>query len=216
MMFQTNPGRDCARAWEAMPWVLQGSAPQDQAELLTGHLAQCESCRAEFARQSRLRRALSLPSDIPLDANVGLKHLLSRLDAPTPQEEPARSRSTSWLTRALAAAVLIQALGIGALGMKLWSEGSSPVYRTLSQTPAPAVPGPTSAGSIHVVPDAGMTVANWSALLHTLDLQVTGGPNAVGAYTVVAKGPASTQRHVLQVLRATPGIRLAEPVATTP
>lgn len=211
MMFQTNSDRDCARAWEAMPWVLQGHAPQEQGESLMSHLVHCESCRTEFARQSRLQLAMSLPSDIPLDANVGLKHLLGRLDAPVPQEAPVRSRAATWLTRALVAAVLVQALGIGTLGMKLWSEGSTPRYRTLSETPAPTTPG-----SIHVVPDATMTLAHWDALLHALGLQVVGGPNDVGAYTVVPQSATSTEQHVLQQLRAARGIRLAEPVTTTP
>lgn len=216
MMFQTNSGRDCARAWEAMPWVLQGSAPQEQGESLMSHLVHCEACRTEFARQSRLQLALSLPSDIPLDANVGLKHLLGRLDAPAPLEAPARSRTAGWLTRALVAAVLVQAIGLGALGMRLWSEDASPRYRTLSESPVPGTPGSIAAGSIHVVPDAGMKLADWDALLHALGLQVVAGPNEVGAYTVVPRGPNSTRLHVLQQLRATRGIRLAEPVTTTP
>ena len=211
MTFQTNPDRDCARAWEAMPWVLQGSAPREQGEALMSHLVHCEECRAEFARQSRLQLAMSLPSDVPLDANVGLKHLLGRLDAPAPQEAPGRSRTAGWLTRALVAAVLVQALGIGVLGMKLWSEGSLPRYRTLSET---AQPAPT--GSIRVVPDASMKLADWDALLHAIGLQVVGGPNDVGAYTVVPQDSTSTEQHVLQQLRAAHGIRLAEPVTSTP
>ncbi|GAB2545449.1 anti-sigma factor [Rhodanobacter koreensis] len=210
MTFPKNSGRDCVRAWDAMPWVLQSSATQEQSEWLQDHLAHCESCRTEFAQQSRLRLAMSLPTDIPVDANAGLKRLLARLDMPDVQEAPLRSRSGSWFSRALVAVVLIQALSIGALGVKLWSAGSSPSYRTLSQEPLPAAPG-----TIRVVPDATMTLANWNALLHTLRLQVVGGPNDVGAYTVAPIGSASTA-HVLQQLRATQGIRLAEPVAVTP
>lgn len=212
MTFPTGSGRDCARAWEAMPWVLQQSAPYEQSDWLMEHLDGCESCRAEFEQQSRLRRAMSLPSDIAIDANVGLKRLLARLDAPEPHVAPLRARSGSWLTRALVAAVLIQALGIGALGMKLWSESDSSMYRTLSQeTASPAPPG-----AIHVVPDATMKLADWNALLRTLQLQVVGGPNDVGAYTVVPTHSTSTSRTTLQQLRATRGIRLAEPVTDTP
>ena len=211
MTFAIDSVRGCARAWEAMPWVLQNSATQEQSEWLMDHLAHCESCRAEFAQQSRLRVALSLPSDIPVDPNVGLKRLLGRLDTAESQDAAARSRSGNWFSRALVVAVLIQAIGIGVLGAKLWSEGRSPTYRTLSQQTLPAIPG-----SIHVVPDASMKLADWNALLHTLRLQVVGGPNDVGAYTVIPMGSTAVTQHTLQQLRATRGIRLAEPVAGTP
>src|SRR5580698_9143336 len=102
MTFPMNTSQDCLRAWEAMPWVLQNSATQEQSEWLKNHLARCESCRAEFAQQTRLKLALSLPSDIPVDANAGLNRLLGRLDAPQPQEAlPYRSRSGHWLMRAM-------------------------------------------------------------------------------------------------------------------
>lgn len=212
MTFPLDSGRDCVRAWDLMPWVLQGSAPQEQDKWLKEHLAQCESCRAEFAQQSRLRRAMALPSDIPLDANIGLGRLLGRLDTPDAREWRYRARSGNWLTRALVAAVLVQAIGIGTLGVRLWSVGGIPAYHTLSQEPAvPAAPG-----AIRVVPDASMTLADWNALLHTLQLQVVGGPNDVGAYTVATTRATSSAQHALQQLRATRGIRLAEPVNTAP
>ena len=210
MTFLMNSGRDCVRAWEAMPWVLQDSATQKQRDWLQSHLAQCESCRAEFAQQNRLRRAVALPSDVVVDANVGLKRLLSRLDAPGQQDAGHTMRSGNRLSRVLVAAVLIQALGIGALSMQWWASSRSPSYQTLAQ--APSLP---TAGAIRVVPDAGMTLADWNALLYTLRLQVVSGPNAVGAYAVAPADPASTAQ-ALQQLRATRGIRLAEPVATTP
>ena len=211
MTFPSNSERDCVRAWEAMPWVLQGSAPQAQSEWLESHLAQCAACRAEFTQQSCLQLALSLPSDISVDANVGLGRLLARLDTPEPQEMRLRQQSGTWLSRALVAVVLLQALGIGALGVKLWSVDGSPLYRTLSQESLPAVPG-----AIRVVPDAAMTVARWNALLHALRLKVVGGPNDVGAYTVAPADATSAPRDTLQQLRATRGIRLAEPVTSMP
>lgn len=210
MTFLKPSGGDCVRAWDAMPWVLQNSAVQEQREWLEDHLAHCESCRTEFAQQSRLRHAMSLPTDIPIDANAGLKRLLSRLDMPDAQEAPYHARPRNGLSRALVAVVLVQALSIGVLGVKLWSASGSPSYRTLSQESVPATPG-----TIRVVPDAAMTLADWNALLHALRLQVVGGPNDVGAYTVAPKSATSTAQ-ALQQLRATRGIRLAEPVAVTP
>lgn len=208
----TYSSQDCPRAWEMMPWVLQQSASQEQSEWLTQHLARCDACRAEYAQQKRLKQAMSLPSDISVDREAGLQRLLGRLDAPVQQEPPQRARVGGWLTRALAAAVLVQAIGIGALGLKVWSTNDNATYRTLSQTPTT----PTAPGAIRVVPDASMTLADWNALLHSLQLQVVGGPNDVGAYTVAPAGAKSASQNIVQQLRATRGIRLAEPVTDTP
>jgi hypothetical protein len=212
MTFPQDEGRDCSRAWEAMPWVLHKSAPHDQQAWLAAHLAHCAACTLEFAQQTRLRQALALPSDIPLDANAGLARLLARIDAPDVQEAaPRRTRATQGFMRALVAVVLLQALGIGALGLKLWSENANPPYRTLSQATAPVAPG-----TLHVVPDPSMKLAEWNSLLHGLGLQVAGGPNDVGAYTLVPAATAPSASTALQRLRATRGIRLAEPATGAP
>ncbi|NUR21600.1 zf-HC2 domain-containing protein [Frateuria sp.] len=201
-----NSGTDCPHAWELMPWVLQDSASQEQAAWLENHLAGCAPCRAEFAQQSRLRLALSLPHDLSFNVEAGLKRLLVRLDASDPLKTPRQPRPRAWLVRALAAAVFAQAVGLGVLGVKL-AAVENPPYRTLSETPPPAPPG-----AIHVVPDAGMTLADWNALLRALHLQVVHGPNSVGAYTVVP-ADAATAGQILPKLRAARGIRLAEPVS---
>jgi hypothetical protein len=203
--------QDCARAWDAMPWVLQDSAPQEQSAWLTDHLARCEACREEFAQQSRLRLALTLPTGIQLDPEAGLKRLMGRIDAHETNEAAPRARVGAWLTRALVAAVLVQAVGIGILGMELWSSdsGRSP-YRTLSNPAQQAAPG-----AIRVVPDTNMKLADWNTLLRSLQLEVVNGPNDVGAYTVMPTH-TSTAEVALQQLRTTHGIRLAEPVAASP
>src|SRR5512142_675005 len=154
MKLTKDTDRDCAQAWEAMPWVLQDSASQEQSAWLTEHLARCEACRDEFAQQSQLRLALALPTDIQLDPEAGLKRLLGRIDAAEAEETHTHVRTGTWFTRALVAAVLIQALGIGVLGVKLSSESAAQPYRTLSDPSQAAMPG-----AIHVVPDANMKLA---------------------------------------------------------
>ena len=210
MTFTIDSAPDCARAWEAMPWVLQDSAPAAQKDWLMTHLAQCEACSAEFAQQTRLRVAMSLPSDVPLDVDSGMARLLTRLETLDADAIAPPARRANWVFKALAAAVLIQALGIGVLGTRLLSDRSSAPYRTLS-TPAPAA----VAGAIRVVPDPDMKLADWNKLLHSLDLKIISGPNAVGAYTVAPAGSTGSAQS-LQQLRASAGIRLAEPVDNTP
>ena len=210
MTNETNAGKDCTRAWEIMPWVLQATAPHEQREWLMHHIAQCESCSTEFAQQSRLRSALALPADVAVDVNTGLKHLFERLDVPEVGMLPARLQWGSRLTKALAVAVMVQAIGIGVLGARLWLD-EAPQYRTFSQ-PAPLEP----AGAIRVAPEASITLAHWDELLHDFDLRVVDGPNEVGAYTVVAKRSPATSARLLQELRASRDIRLAEPIDDTP
>lgn len=217
MTFQKDIGRDCPRAWEAMPWVLQGDASPVQGAWLNMHLAECEACRKEFAQQERLRAALALSPELDIDAEAGLTRLLARIDEADPQQAATsrRAASSSWLTRALVAAVLVQAIGIGVLGIKLGGEvpghAAAPVYRTLSQESVPA-----PAGSLHVVPVATLKVAEWNALLRQYHLRVVGGPNDVGAYTLVSTDGNTPAPQTLQGLRADPGIRFAEPATDTP
>lgn len=206
--FSSDATRDCSLAWEFMPWVLQGNASDEQSGWLMTHLAQCESCRAEFELQSRLQLALNLPSEVPLDAEAGLQRLMQRIDAPEPRAEPATPRPAQWLLRGLVAAVLVQAIGIGVMGSKLWSPRPQSGYRTLSEAAPAAV-----AGSIRVVPTASMTLADWDALLHRLQLHVVSGPNEVGAYTLAPAHTGASPQDALKRLRASHSIRFAEPVA---
>ncbi|AIF46949.1 anti-sigma factor family protein [Dyella japonica] len=211
MKLTKDTDKDCAKAWEAMPWVLQDSAPAEQSAWLTEHLAGCEACREEFAQQSKLRLALALPTGIQLDPEAGLRRLLGRIDAEEADAPAAPARTGSWVTRALVAAVLVQAVGMGILGAELWSsDGAHSSYRTLSDSAQRTLPG-----AIRVVPDTGMKLAEWNALLHSLQLDVVNGPNDVGAYTVVP-AHASSAPDALRQLRAARGIRLAEPVAANP
>lgn len=201
----------CAHAWELMPWVLTGDATGTQREWLDRHLEQCAACRREYEQQNRLRLALRLPAEVEPDVNLGLERLMARLDQPELSGVDLSARPGRWVVRALVAAVLVQALGIGVLGARLWSEPPPTSYRTLSQPSAPV-----AQGAIHVVPDAGMTVADWDALLHRLGLKVIAGPNDAGAYTVVLADSGASVHDAVRRLRAERGVRLAEPASGQP
>ncbi|MGA7439128.1 MAG: zf-HC2 domain-containing protein [Luteibacter sp.] len=212
----TPAGRDCARAWEAMPWILQATASREQETWLDSHMATCDNCRAEFEQQRKLARAVQLPSDVNLDPEQGLQRLFARLDVDDPQQaEPVvRQASHGWLLRSLAAAVVLQAVGLGALGLKLYSTSdvtAPTAYRTLSND-APAAPQ----GAIHVVPDKTLSMSDWNALLQAQHLRIVDGPNSVGAFTVQSADAAVTAKQAAARLRGTHGIRFAEPVTGTP
>jgi len=208
-----EPGQECARAWETMPWALQGRAEPERRERMLAHLSQCNACSEEFALQTRLHAAMSLPSDLPIDAEAGLQRLLAQLDAPAPAAAP-RSRS-GWVLKALAASVLIQAIGLGVLSSRLYSadqRAQQASYRTLSDAAAGA-----AAGAVRIVPDPRMPLADWNTLLRSLQLRVVEGPNGVGAYLVApttdADDASARTERIVQRLRSAPGIRMAEPIA---
>jgi hypothetical protein len=179
--------------------------------------------------QQQLHRAV-LQSPLPaVDAEAGLERLMGRIavppvDAtetleaqPLPSHVAAAPRRTGRLSTVLAAAVVIQAVGLGLLSLHLL-QGDKPDFRTLSQSqPVNTV------ATLRVLPDAGMPMAEWQALLQGQGLRVVDGPNSMGAYAlapqVAAGGPAQRADQTagqLARLRATPGIRLAEPLGPMP
>lgn len=201
------------RVWESLPWVVNGQATPEQACLVANHLGHCEDCRAELALQQRLRSALVANEDEPQESvDSGLLRLLERIDEATQAQAtvppPWASRR---MTQALVAAVLVQAVGLGVLGLDRWRAGSGDAYRTLAEARSVQ-------GRWLVVPDATMTLAQWQALLQAQGLQVAGGPNAAGAYTLGPAAGAASQpaAATLSRLRALPQLRLAEPLAGAP
>jgi hypothetical protein len=213
-----------ARAWALIPWLVNGRADAAERAAVEQHLTRCAECRGELAVQQRLRQGLQdhLPPAAELDAERGLQRLLGRLDQlpadqetsasqvpnalqPAPTAEPQRRRAGR-LPAALAAAVVVQAVGLALLSLQLLRGDDAP-YRTLSQ-PAASAP----AAGYRVVPDPGLPMAQWQALLDDTQLRVVDGPNAAGAYALAPRStpPAAAPADVLARLRATPGVRLAE------
>lgn len=223
MTSTTDTGREHLLAWEALPWVINGSATAEQRRLVAGHLPHCADCRAEYAHQNDLQRAVSVPPAINLpDAEAGLEQLFARIDAKESEAEqgaaavppPRRRAAGGMLTYALAACVLVQAVGLGLMGLNLAQrDGAQAGYQTLSQ------PSPTAgrAATVRVVPDPGMRLADWDALLRQHRLQVVDGPNQVGAYALApATGESPPPAGWLARLRAAPGVQLAEPIGINP
>jgi hypothetical protein len=212
-----------ARTWALLPWLVNGRAdPEARAQALA-HLAQCDDCRAEWQAQQVLARALqaSEPQALALPAaEAGLQRLLGRLDSlpqaqpeppSTPQPAPVTHRPrANRLSLVLAAAVVVQAVGLAVLSVQLLDSGHD-TFAPLSQAAPPAA----AAARWRVLPDGAMSLAQWQALLQAHDLVVVDGPNSVGAYGLAPRQrPAAPGADILARLRATPGVRLAEPLGS--
>jgi hypothetical protein len=218
------------QTWDLIPWLVNDTAPESERQAVQAHLESCADCRQELEFQRQLQLAVgerSVP-EVDIDARDSWRRLRSRLDTvagPAAAVRGARRHprrgargGMSWLI----AAMVVQAIGLGALGAAWWSRPSAPtavpagyaaVYRTLS-APEAVVP----AATIRVVFAPELTMAQLQAVLAAARLQVRAGPNDVGVWTL---GPAGDSNRVateaaLRELRTSPQVRFAEALESAP
>jgi len=192
------------RAWEAIPWLVNGRIGAAEREALESHLRHCADCRDELALQQRLRDGLLHQAEPAADADAGLARLWQRIDAEAAMT-PAERRSGTW-QRWLAAAVVIQAIALAALlGANFGA--AAPQYRTLS---ADAPPPPEA---IRAVFATELPLGELQQVLDRAGLRIVDGPTEVGAYTVYTLVPRGPRDVALQRLRADARVRFAEPAA---
>jgi len=218
------------RAWDLIPWVVNDSAPEAERQAVQAHLESCADCRQELEFQRQLQAAMGQHSvaEVDIDARDSWLRLRSRLDSAAGPAAAARGArrhprrggrgGMSWLI----AAMVVQAIGLGALGAAWWSRPSTPVavpagyaavYRTLS-APEAVVP----AATIRVVFAPELTMAQLQAVLATARLQVRAGPNEVGVWTLGPAGDSNwaATEAALRELRASSQVRFAEALASAP
>ncbi|MDA8521120.1 anti-sigma factor family protein [Acidovorax sp. NCPPB 4044] len=226
MTYSTRPqdqDRSHLLAQELLPWIVNGSATEEQRASVAQHLAQCADCQAELMLQEHIHAAMPLqPAGALPDVDAGLQRLMERIetdamcDQPVPRAAaPApRHRRFGRATYAIAAFALLQTVALTLVGLRLAAE-EEPQYRMFSNAPADTAPAATPSATIRVVPDDRITLASWNAALAGAGLQVVGGPNTIGAYTL-APVPGTSGERALEQLRATAGMRLVETIGTTP
>jgi hypothetical protein len=216
------------QAWDLIPWIVNDSAPRSERLAVQAHLESCEDCRQELEFQRQLHAAMAQPSAPEIDAGDSWQRLRSRLDAAS--RPPAAVRAARRHPRRagiggmpwLIAAMVVQTIGLGALGAAWWSHSSAPAfmpagysgpYRTLS-APEAVVP----AATIRVVFAPELTMAQLQAVLSAAGLQVRAGPNELGVFALGPAGDSnrSATEAALRALRASPQVRFAEGLAGTP
>jgi len=215
-----DPNSAHRRAWDLIPWVVNGSAGEDERRLVEGHAEACPDCREEFDFQCKLRDGMA-PRTAPaaLDADRALGRFWGRVDAEQtgglwnglatqPPAAPAglqRQRRGRWQT-VMIAAVLVQALGLAALLGVLWERPRGGEYQVLTQPQ-------TSAADIRLVPAPGLALGELHALLERHELLLLQA-NADSTHFALGLRPGASLSvaEALQRLRAEPGVLLAEPL----
>ncbi len=222
--------RDHREVWDLIPWVVNGTASDEQRQRVEAHARLCDDCGRELKFQQSLQSAFADAPAPQLDAEASLRKIQAQLDDGAPVEvrhdagtpmgvRRRRGRAGLWRfrARALLAAVIIEALALAALGNAWWlqmrSRPTGGEYQVLSVgAAAPA------AATIRVVLSPGTTAAELQALLLNANLQIVAGPSEAGVYSLGPRAvddPAA-RRTALALLRSNPQVRFAEPVSNSP
>lgn len=200
------------QTWDLIPWLVNGTATASDRALAEAHLAACADCRDEYAFQSRVHAGLGVEAAVADEPGPAFGRLLERIEAEQAgQAASAHAPRQRRLLRALAAAVVVQAIGLATLGA--WAVGhrradDAPAYRTLS-TPAaePAM------ASLRFVPSPELSVGQLQRLLGDNGLHIVGTNEGGTIYTLAPVASAHTDAGVIARLRAAPGVLLVEPIA---
>lgn len=216
----------CHRAFDDMPWLLNGSLPAQEARALEAHVAQCARCsdRLVIEREllAALRRRAGNVQQAPLAAWNRFEATVAATapppEAPAPAVPAAPGVTATRRRFPLRLALTLQAAAIVALSVAvLWMlVARAPVappsdYRTVASPDATLGAG-EAAWRVVFGPDTAPP--DRAALLAAQGLAVIAGPTADGVYTVTAAPDAAPR---IAALRADPRVRLVEAVgAPTP
>lgn len=202
---------------ESIPWLVTGRLPDDERRRIEQHLSECTECQRELSLQQRIHAAMNRDTRVDYAPSPSLQKLWARIEAtesttPRAPTRTPRSRLVQWL----AAAVVVEAVGITLLAMRPNEPtvvNAPPAYRTVTTTeivPQTAV--------LRVVFATDVTVAELNRLLQRHALSIVGGPTATGVYTLATTAPldhwSQTLPATLTALRAHSGVRFAEPVGS--
>ncbi|MCM2310351.1 MAG: zf-HC2 domain-containing protein [Steroidobacteraceae bacterium] len=221
-----RPGVTCTHevAQQLLPWAVNGRLTAAESSSFDAHLADCESCRRDYAHEREIRGAMRARPRVEYAPQPSLQKLWSRIDAagtapgigPSPMQgaQHTRARTThsggySW-ERVAAAAVLGLLVG-GLLAASLRTGPAAPIaaYRTASQSDA----DDAAPVQIRVVFAPNTSVDELTQLLREAGLTVATGPSASGVFGLSrVTGEQRPASEALARLRADPRVRFAEPV----
>lgn len=217
-----------ARAELVIPWLVNGTLPEEAEPAVREHIATCPECRGAFEEQLRVCQAMRADGPLVFAGESSYQKLLTRMqsaeigDAPLEEEEPVdfppagatqRFRPTSPVVRWLAAAVILQAFALG-LGAWVWhspAASGGADYTTLTSSAPPYDSGPR----VRVLFRPDLSIAALQGVLQGAGAHIIDGPADGNVYTLGfarTTGSRAALAKRIAALRANPAILFAEPV----
>ncbi len=213
-----------AEAWALLPWMANGRIAADDREWVEAHVQGCADCRAELAAQRLVaaqvaRDVATAPHSAAPGEQQSFNKLWARIEAaesvsrnsagPSAVSAPRGSRTVRWL----AAAVVVQALGLGVLGLALRNgQATDASFKTVA-TVEPRLNAP----AVRVVFAPGASIGTVNTLLTHQGLSIVSGPGTSGNYTAELSADAvasgASAESVAAVMARDPNVAFAQPVA---
>jgi anti-sigma factor RsiW len=192
------------RAFEVLPWLVNGTLANAEREAVEEHARTCNACRRELKQQRQLYAAALTRRTADVSVDAGFEQLDRELDA------TARGGRLRWPIRYTAAApfAVAAAAGVAVLAVLLWftplPELTNRTYSTL------ATPASENAAMLDIVFAADATAGQMQALLDEIDGEIVAGPSDLGRYRVqVHSGPIDDAQlaELQRALAADPRVR---------
>lgn len=215
-----------ARAELVIPWLANGSLPEEAEPLVRQHIATCQECRADYEEQLRVCQAMRTEGPLVFAAESSYQKLRARIQNTATDREPPEAaaelapsqamyavRRTPPVVRWLAAAVILQAFAMG-LGAWIWhSSGiaSGARYVTLTSESPSYDTGPR----VRVLFKTDLTVGALQTVLQGAGAHIVDGPTDGNVYTLGFAPPPAARAALEQrvaALRANPAILFAQPI----
>jgi hypothetical protein len=194
-----------SRAFELLPWLVNGSLSAVEREAVEQHVRNCLSCHRELKEQQRLRMALRAQPTVHLSAQTGYERLTRALGEPS-LRQPRRA-----LDRFIRVATLAAA-GLAVVAMLLWVVPSQRGARDDKAYETLATPEMHARSDLDVVFVHSITAAEMQALLAEINGSIAGGPTEAGRYTIRLDDTGVTDAQLdalVARLAADPRIRFA-------
>jgi len=180
-----SPSITHSRAFELLPWLVNGSLGAEEREVIEQHARSCLACHREVKEQQRLRAALRVQPVVHLSPQTNFDKLARALDGqPVIGAPPIRRLPPLMRFVAVAAVALI------AVGAVLWLHptrlDTHGDYQTLSNG------GEAPRGELDIVFGQSVTQADMQSLLEQIGAKIEAGPSGVGRYRVRLERPVAT------------------------
>ena len=191
-----------SRAFELLPWLVNGSLGAEERDAVEQHVGSCLACHRELKEQQRLRAALRAQPAVHLSPQINFEKLARSLDGQPPVLGARPARRFQPLIR-FAAAAAVAAIAVGTVlwfsPARLDTRGD---YQTLSSGPA------AKPGQLDIVFGQLVTQEQMQSLLEEIGGKIEAGPSGVGRYRVRLETPTVSDA-LLAKLNNDPRVRFA-------